>query len=66
LKIRSGDSFSIKFSDYTIDFLNSNNISIKLVVKTSSNYYTVSENKSDILEGKTFIYDGSYSGLVYL
>lgn len=67
VKIHSGDSFSIQFyDDSTINFLNSPTVNVKLIVKTSSNYYTVSDNKTDIINGKTFIYGGSYSGVVYL
>lgn len=66
LKIKSGDSFSISFDSDTIEFLKSPNINIKLIVKTSSNYYTISDNKIDIVNGTTFIYNGTYSGFVYL
>lgn len=66
LKIRTGDSFSVTFSDETLSFLNSPNIELKLLVKTSSNYYEVSNNKSDILSSKKFVYGGFQSGYVYL
>jgi len=66
VKVRSGDSFSIVFDEDTMNFLKSPNINIKIVVKTSSSYYTVSDNKFDIINGKTFVYGGSYSGMVYL
>jgi len=66
LKIRSGDSFSIKFDENTVQFLNSSTVNVKLIIKTSSNYYTISDNKTDIINGKTFVYGGSYSGYVYL
>ena len=66
LKIRSGDSFSIQFDETTKQFLGSSTISVKLIVKTSSNYYTISDDKVDIINGKTFVYGGSYSGYVYL